>query len=424
MGLSILGAECGQRAGRLYEWLRVIFTNEHTFALIGLSSQFDGIWRKWIGRLRRPVSVMVSAGMISILCGILINERAFAVTGFLVILTGLGWILPERSLKSVSLVLRLSDERIAEGESVFVTLEASSIGLLPAAGLTVETGLMDTARSSRGSWEIHLPAFWRERRRYRFEWQALRRGIYPADQAWVSCSFPFQLRTVRKPIGGNNSLIVHPMTYEVPEFPEFLSGVEDYGDVLGRSRGVSGETTTLRSYRQGDDPRRIHWPQTARTGAIIVREQQRAIKPRMTLHLGEAEQYGSWTREWGVRLAASLVKTAFDEGYECALVLGVEGVGARVVRGRNRVEYLDVLAAYGDEAGFVVERSESWNAVEVNEGLQLVITTAGVEVGLEHGKYLEIFLGEVRGVQETRGRVWKSFVDEMSLLSWLRETAK
>ena len=42
---------------------------------------------------------------------------------------------------------------------------------------------------------------------------------------------------------------------------------------------------TVREYRDGDDLRRIHWPATARTGELMVRQEDRPAKRRAVVVL-------------------------------------------------------------------------------------------------------------------------------------------
>ena len=45
---------------------------------------------------------------------------------------------------------------------------------------------------------------------------------------------------------------------------------------------------TIREYRDGDDLRRIHWPATARTGDLMVRQEDRPAKRRAVVLLDPA----------------------------------------------------------------------------------------------------------------------------------------
>jgi uncharacterized protein (DUF58 family) len=75
----------------------------------------------------------------------------------------------------------------------------------------------------------------------------------------------------------------------------------------------------VRDYRPGDDVRRIHWPATARRGALTVKEYERDLLPYFTLFLdldrrGRAGTGRKSTLEFLVRTAASVLWTAATRG--------------------------------------------------------------------------------------------------------------
>lgn len=75
----------------------------------------------------------------------------------------------------------------------------------------------------------------------------------------------------------------------------------------------------VREYRPGDDMRRIHWPATARRGALTVKEYERDLVPYFTLFLdldrrARAGTGRKSTLEYLVRTAASVVWTATTRG--------------------------------------------------------------------------------------------------------------
>jgi uncharacterized protein (DUF58 family) len=63
-------------------------------------------------------------------------------------------------------------------------------------------------------------------------------------------------------------------------------GETDYGvEETRRRRGQGHEFHSLREYRDGDDPRDIHWKSTARLGALIAREYEAVGDRRLWLLL-------------------------------------------------------------------------------------------------------------------------------------------
>ncbi len=50
---------------------------------------------------------------------------------------------------------------------------------------------------------------------------------------------------------------------------------------------------SMREYVAGDDPRMIHWPTTARTGTLMVREHVEVRRPEFTVVLDTAPSVGT-----------------------------------------------------------------------------------------------------------------------------------
>jgi Protein of unknown function DUF58 len=75
---------------------------------------------------------------------------------------------------------------------------------------------------------------------------------------------------------------------------------------------------SLRAYVPGDDPRRIHWPSSARAGQPVVRD---FLEQRHTLRLVLLETLESTVSESlfeeGVEIAASLAIDAWEHGLAC-----------------------------------------------------------------------------------------------------------
>jgi uncharacterized protein (DUF58 family) len=82
---------------------------------------------------------------------------------------------------------------------------------------------------------------------------------------------------------------------------------------------------TVREYRDGDDLRRIHWPATARTGELMVRQEDRPAKRRAVVVLdtravGHGGSGRSSSLEWCVTMAASVTAHVVDAGYAVHLL--------------------------------------------------------------------------------------------------------
>lgn len=93
---------------------------------------------------------------------------------------------------------------------------------------------------------------------------------------------------------------------------------------LRRTLHGSTDDVLIREYHQGDDVRRIHWRSTARTGALMVRREERARDPIVTIVLdNRARAYGhdgDDRFEWAVSAVASLGVQLLAAGFDVKLV--------------------------------------------------------------------------------------------------------
>jgi uncharacterized protein (DUF58 family) len=84
------------------------------------------------------------------------------------------------------------------------------------------------------------------------------------------------------------------------------------------------DDVSVRDYRDGDDLRRVHWPATARTGNLMVRQEDRPSMRRAVVLLDSRESaHGPSTSpslEWAVTMAASVVAHCSAHGYAIHLV--------------------------------------------------------------------------------------------------------
>jgi uncharacterized protein (DUF58 family) len=118
-------------------------------------------------------------------------------------------------------------------------------------------------------------------------------------------------------------LLVYPGLHAL-ELPDLLRPLLNDG-ARARVFGLEDALTLrgVRDYAPGDEQRRIHWKQTARFGVhenrfnrLVVREYDRVAATGLRVHLDVSlgGRLGELYLESAVRLAASLLRSAFDEG--------------------------------------------------------------------------------------------------------------
>jgi uncharacterized protein (DUF58 family) len=98
------------------------------------------------------------------------------------------------------------------------------------------------------------------------------------------------------------------------------------GDGFAQRIGWGHDLHSLRTFRQGDDPRRIHWKQTARTGAMVYTEREAEEGKRLCIvfdnAVGELRTTEATSRfERLVSEAATAAVDYLARGFEVELVM-------------------------------------------------------------------------------------------------------
>lgn len=109
----------------------------------------------------------------------------------------------------------------------------------------------------------------------------------------------------------------------------------------------------VREFRDGDDPRRIHWRTTARTATLAVTEWHREQGRSLVILLGRGHGAGFRTLaafERAVSAAATIYRAALANGLEARLDLGLKQGGGRAGF-RRLAPALDALAIVRAQGG-------------------------------------------------------------------------
>jgi len=103
-----------------------------------------------------------------------------------------------------------------------------------------------------------------------------RRGWQRLPAPVLSSSFPFGLFEARMQApDGREALVLPPLGQIQGEGVRLYSGGEAKWLLQRRRKDQQGDFRSLREYRDGDNPRHIHWVTTARLGDVYVREFER-----------------------------------------------------------------------------------------------------------------------------------------------------
>ena len=172
-----------------------------------------------------------------------------------------------------------------------------------------------------------------------------RRGRHQLHRLRISSLFP---------IGFFHKSVQHPENLSLLVFPEIFPPGRGWptqtsrsGDDVSRRSGWGHDLFGLRRFRHGDDPRSIHWKQTARTGRLIFKEHETEESRRLSILFDNATgELDSTQRQQFERLVSEAATAALDyleRGFEVSL-LTRETTLAFASGARQRRRILETLA--------------------------------------------------------------------------------
>ncbi|MFW5470280.1 DUF58 domain-containing protein [Knoellia sp. CPCC 206435] len=184
------------------------------------------------------------------------------------------------------------------------------------------------------------------------------RGAHRLGPLGVRVQDPFGLTLRHTSISSHDELLVLPRVVGLANGRALGRGLGAEGSVPHRIALHGEDDQSIREYRDGDDLRRIHWPATARTGELMVRQEDRPAKRRATLLLDtRARSHGgkgpSGSLEWAVTLAASAVTHLLETGFAVHLLTVDPGQESGVREDSELDPALETLArtVANDESG-------------------------------------------------------------------------
>jgi uncharacterized protein (DUF58 family) len=144
-------------------------------------------------------------------------------------------------------------------------------------------------------------------------------------------------------LDGRDELLVTPEVEDL-RAPAEATSVTNVGSARARQLLRTGEEYyTMRGYQEGDDLRRIHWPSVARTGQLMIRQDEAARRAAGLIYLDNRESMLGPERgaafERAVSCAASVGALFTRNGF--ALRLGMDETAITTV---DEETFLDLLA--------------------------------------------------------------------------------
>ncbi|MQA14460.1 MAG: DUF58 domain-containing protein [Pseudonocardiaceae bacterium] len=294
---------------------------------------------------------LLAAGLAAALCALVLDERdLLRVAGFLVALPLLATLAAGRARLGLTAKRRMLPPRTPVGIASEVSLTVRATGRFGTGGLLLEDGVpaalgarprFVVERLGRGS-EVVL----------RYPLRPQLRGTHLVGPVVARITDPFGLAEFGLELGERHRLVATPVVVPLRGIPSG-GGLGAGSDGTGRLHSGQGEDdVVVRSYRQGDDLRKVAWRATARYDELMVRVEERPwrggtavlLDHRAAAHRGHGR---SASFECAVSLAASVCLHLQRHGQRVALTTGDGQVlaGAREVGDHSADAVLDALAA-------------------------------------------------------------------------------
>ena len=145
-----------------------------------------------------------------------------------------------------------------------------------------------------------------------------RRGHFRVDPLQIRTGDPFGFFEANAAVGHGLTLVVYPRIERIPRWRLRAVSLEGSRSTPVRTQQTTPLATSIRPYAPGDAFNRIHWPSTARTGEIQVKEfdLEQTADVWLFVDLERRVQSGAGddsSVEVAVRVAAAVAERALSE---------------------------------------------------------------------------------------------------------------
>jgi uncharacterized protein (DUF58 family) len=154
--------------------------------------------------------------------------------------------------------------------------------------------------------------------------------VFTVGPLQVTSSDPLGLFRFTRRFSGTTSVVVYPATLPLPYLRLPLSHLAGEEALRHRAQQLTPLAASVREYVQGDAVNRVHWPSTAHTGKLMVKEFDLGLSMNLwiLLDLEASVQAGEGpdsTEETMVTISASVARKYLDMG----LPVGLAAEGER-----------------------------------------------------------------------------------------------
>ena len=214
----------------------------------------------------------------------------------------------------------------------------------------------------------------------------VRRGHFRVDPLQIRTGDPFGFFEANAAVGHGVTLVVYPRVERIPRWRLRAVSLEGSRSTPVRTQQTTPLATSIRPYAPGDAFNRIHWPSTARSGEIRVKEfdLEQTADVWLFVDLERRVQRGSGddsTVEVAVRVAAAIADRALSENRS----VGLTTTGAHLIhlspdRGpRQRQKILNLLAAVDGDGSVPLVEALVAGLPLLRRGMSALIVTPAAE---------------------------------------------
>lgn len=262
------------------------------------------------------------AGLALILLWYALGEAELLLAGlFLLIaqLVALGYV---RSRKpDLEVNRRLGSSTVHDGETTTVTLLIENRSRHAISYLTIDD---DVNRLGVATFEVARLKK-RETTTATYRVTCRPRGVYRVGPTMVRVNDPLGLAELSGGSGPVDRIVVYPAVEELNGFP-IIRGQDPAMQASRPEHSTRGgeDFYTLREYQRGDDLRRVHWPSSAKTDELMIRQLETPWQSRalVLLDVRSASYESQDAFETAVSGAATIVTHLVSAGFDADLWAG------------------------------------------------------------------------------------------------------
>lgn len=227
------------------------------------------------GRLEGPSFTkrgwgMLAASLFGLLLGVIVKESPLVQLAlFCLIVQGIAWVAAGLNLQRLR-VTRVTPKSVYASHDFTVKLTIHNDStLLPAIGIEVHDQLLHFAEKDLLIARVSPGCMSSIEARTRI----VRRGYVKSETCTLKSSFPFGLFLTSR----RDTIPVRTRVYPDPETPRALKTMSEAEFMEGEmgyrpARDWTGELRGMRDFQPGDAMKAIHWPASARSRHLVVRE--------------------------------------------------------------------------------------------------------------------------------------------------------